>query len=190
MKPGFNTSLFRLRSTFINPIIHSKEFAMQKLSRLTHFPFLRHLFMLALVAVSFSAMAAKPVNTLKNSFFTSQTDTAINGYDSVAYFTKNAPIKGLDAHSYNYKGANWKFSNEANLQLFKSNPEKYAPQYGGYCAYGVANNSLVKVDPAQFTIHKGKLYLNYDASVQRDWLKDKAGYIRKADARFQSLLAK
>ena len=151
---------------------------------------LRHFLMLALVSLSFSALAAKPVNTLKNSFFASQTDTAINGYDSVAYFTRNAPVRGVDAHTYEWKGAKWKFSSEANLELFKGNPEKYAPQYGGYCAYGVANDGLVKVDPDQFTIHEGKLYLNYDASVQKDWLKDIAGYNRKADAKFQSLLAK
>ncbi len=156
--------------------------------QLTHF--LRRLALLALVALSFNALAAKPVNTLKNSFFSSQTDTAINGYDSVAYFTKNAAVKGLDAHIYEWKGAKWKFSSDANLELFKGNPEKYAPQYGGYCAYGVATDSLVKVDPDQFTVYEGKLYLNYDASVQKDWLKDKAGYIRKADMKFQSLLAK
>lgn len=151
---------------------------------------LRLLLMLALVAMSFSALAAKPVNTLKNSFFASQTDTAINGYDTVAYFTKNSPVKGLDANTYEWKGAKWKFESQANLELFKSNPEKYAPQYGGYCAYGVASDNLVKVDPDQFTIHEGKLYLNYDASVQKDWLKDIPGYIKKADAKFQSLLTK
>ncbi len=151
---------------------------------------LRHLLMVALVAFSFSALAAKPVNTLKNSFFASETDTAINGYDSVAYFTQKAPVKGLDANTFEYKGAKWKFANQANLELFKSNPDKYAPQYGGYCAYGVANDNLVKVDPSQFTIYEGKLYLNYDASVQKEWLKDIPGYNRKADAKFQSLLAK
>ena len=153
-------------------------------------PALRRLLMLALVAMSFSALAAKPVNTLKNSFFASQTDTAINGYDTVAYFTKNSPVKGSDANTYEWKGAKWKFESQANLELFKSNPEKYAPQYGGYCAYGVATDNLVKVDPDQFTIHEGKLYLNYDASVQKDWLKDIPGYIKKADAKFQSLLTK
>ena len=163
---------------------------MFKLHRFSALSVLRHLMMVALVAMSFSALAAKPVNTLKNSFFASQTDTAINGYDSVAYFTQKAAIKGLDANTFEYKGAKWKFSNQANLELFKSNPEKYAPKYGGYCAYGVATDSLVKVDPDQFTIHEGKLYLNYDASVQKDWLKDIPGYIKKADAKFQSLLAK
>ena len=163
---------------------------MTHLSNLMSFTFLRRLFVLTLLSFSFSAMAAKPVNTLKNSFLAGETDTAINGYDSVAYFTQNAPVKGLDAHTYDYKGAKWKFANQANLELFKNNPEKYAPQYGGYCAYAVANDSLAKVDPSQFTILEGKLYLNYDASIQKDWLKDKAGYIRKADAKFQALIAK
>ena len=159
-------------------------------NRFSVISFLRHLLMLALVAVSFSAMAAKPVNTLKNSIFASETDTAINGYDSVAYFTQSAPVKGLDANTYDYKGTKWKFASQANLELFKNNPEKYAPQYGGYCAYGVANDNLVKVDPGQFTVFEGKLYLNYDAAIQKDWLKDKAGFIRKADAKFLQLLAK
>lgn len=160
------------------------------MNHLSTFSFLRRFLVLLLVALSFSAMAAKPVNTLKNSFFASETDTAINGYDSVAYFTQNAPVKGLDAHTYEYKGAKWKFANQANLELFKNNPEKYGPQYGGYCAFAVANDSLAKVDPNQFTVHEGKLYLNYDAAVQKDWLKDKAGFIRKADAKFQALIAK
>ena len=163
---------------------------MRTLSKPSFFSLLRHLFLLALVSMSFGALAAKPINTLKNSFFATQTDTAINGYDSVAYFTKNAPVKGLDANTYEWKGAKWKFESQANLELFKGSPDKYAPQYGGYCAYGVANDNLVKVEPEQFTIREGKLYLNYDASVQKDWLKDIAGNNRKADAKFQSLLAK
>ena len=60
-------------------------------------------------------------------------------------------------------GAKWKFSTQANLELFKAKPEQYAPQYGGYCAYGVAQGYLVKVEPEQFTVREGKLYLNYDA---------------------------
>ncbi len=151
---------------------------------------LRRFFMLALLAISLSALAEKPVNTLTNSFFAKQTDTAINGYDSVAYFTQSAPVKGLDAHTFDYKGAKWKFSNAANLELFKANPEKYAPQYGGYCAFAAAKNSLAKVDPTQFSVHEGKLYLNYDASIQKDWLKDRADLIKKADANFPALIAK
>jgi YHS domain-containing protein len=137
------------------------------------------------------AHAAEPaINTLKNSFFASRTDTAINGYDTVAYFTVGKPVKGLDSLIYEWMGAKWKFSTQANLDLFRANPDKYAPQYGGYCAYGVAQDSLVKVEPDQFTVRDGKLYLNYDAEVQTKWKKDPEGFIRAADAKFQSLLKK
>jgi YHS domain-containing protein len=157
---------------------------------MNHFTILRRPFAICLLLIGMNAFAAPPVNTLKNSFFASQTDTAINGYDSVAYFMQNAPVKGQDANTYEWKGAKWKFASAVNLELFKNNPEKYAPQYGGYCAYGVAKDGLVKVDPDQFTIFEGKLYLNFDASVQKEWAKDRAGYIKQADAKFPQLLAK
>jgi YHS domain-containing protein len=134
--------------------------------------------------------AEPPINTLKNSLFSGRTDTAINGYDTVAYFTVGKPVKGQDALATEWMGAKWKFSSSANLELFKANPEKYAPQYGGYCAYGVANSNLVKVEPEQFTVRDGKLYLNYDADVQAKWLKDPAGFIKVADAKFLALLNK
>lgn len=129
-----------------------------------------------------------PINTLKNAFFASRTDTAINGYDTVAYFTAGKPVKGLDTFVADWMGAKWKFSSAEHLALFKADPQKYAPQYGGYCAFGVAKGSLVKVEPEQFTVRDGKLYLNYDADVQAKWLKDPAGFIREADGRFQGLL--
>ena len=140
---------------------------------------------------SMSASAAEPpINTLKNSLFGGRTDSAINGYDPVAYFTVGKPVKGQDGFATEWMGAKWKFSTQANLDLFKANPEKYAPQYGGYCAYGVTQGSLIKVEPEQFTLRDGKLYLNYDADVQAKWLKDPAGYIKDADAKFQALLNK
>ena len=145
----------------------------------------------ATVLFSTTALAAEPpINTLKNSVFGGRTDTAINGYDPVAYFTVGKPAKGLDNLATDWMGSKWKFSSQANLDLFKSNPEKFAPQYGGYCAYGVTQGYLVKVEPDQFTLREGKLYLNYDADVQSKWLKDPAGYIRDADAKFQALLKK
>ena len=139
---------------------------------------------------STSAMAEPPVNTLKNSFFGGRTDTAINGYDTVAYFTVGKPVKGLDNLAYEWMGAKWKFSSQANLDLFKANPEKYAPQYGGYCAYGVTQDGLVKVEPHLFTVRDGKLYLNYDDGIQAKWLKDSEAFIRQADAKFPALLKK
>ena len=153
----------------------------------------RGVLLMATAAVLFStaAWAAEPaINTLKNSLFGGRTDTAINGYDPVAYFTVGKPVKGQDGFATDWMGAKWKFSSQANLDLFKSNPEKYAPQYGGYCAYGITQGSLVKVEPEQFTLRDGKLYLNYDADIQAKWLKDPAGYIKDADAKFQPLLKK
>jgi len=153
----------------------------------------RSVLALGSIALLFSAAtraAQPPINTLKNSVFGGRTDTAINGYDSVAYFTEGKPLQGRDELAYEWMGAKWKFSSQANLDLFKANPEKYAPQYGGYCAYGVAEGALVKVEPDQFTVRDGKLYLNYDADVQAKWRKDPAGYIKAADARFPTLLKK
>lgn len=156
-------------------------------------PTRRALLSIGLIAVFAprAALAAEPaVNTLKNSFFGGRTDTAINGYDTVAYFNVGRPVKGDDRFVHDWMGARWKFSSQANLDLFKASPERWAPQYGGYCAYGVAQDKLVKVEPEQFTVRDGKLYLNYDADVQATWLKDTAGYVRTADGKFRSLLGK
>jgi YHS domain-containing protein len=145
---------------------------------------------IALFFASAAAFAAPPVNTLKTGIFGGRSDTAILGYDPVAYFTVGKPVKGRDDLAFEYLGAKWKFSSQAHLDLFKANPQKYAPQYGGYCAYGVSQDNLVSIEPDKFRIIDDKLYLNYDASVQETWLKDPAGYIRQADAKFQSLLKK
>jgi YHS domain-containing protein len=144
----------------------------------------------ASVLVTGAALAAPPINTLKTGLFGGRSDTAINGYDSVAYFTDGKPVKGNDAHVFEWMGAKWKFTSQAHLDLFKAMPEKYAPQYGGYCAYGITQDNLVSVEPDKFRVIDGKLYLNYDAEVQAKWLKDPTGYIRQADAKFAELLKK
>jgi YHS domain-containing protein len=131
-----------------------------------------------------------PINTLSGGLFDTKTGIAIKGYDPVAYFMQNKPVKGVDTYVYEWQGAKWKFASQPDLDAFKANPAKYAPQYGGYCAYGVANDNLVSIEPDKFTIIDGKLYLNYDGDVQTKWLKDTAGYIRKADGKFTALLKK
>lgn len=143
---------------------------------------------IALSLLPLAARAAPPVNTLKGGLFGGRDDTAILGYDTVAYHTEGRAVKGQDAYVHAWMGARWKFASQAHLDLFKAAPEKYAPQYGGYCAYGVSQGYLVKVEPDQFKLIDGKLYLNYDASVQKKWLEDPAGYIRRADAAFSGLL--
>lgn len=135
--------------------------------------------------------ATPPINTLKPGLFSdSPTGIAILGYDSVAYFTQNRPVPGSDSYTYSWMGAKWKFSSQKNLDLFKDNPEKYSPQYGGYCAYGVTRDYLVKIDPASFSVIDGKLYLNYDADVQKKWAENPRVFIKAADAKFQELLKK
>jgi YHS domain-containing protein len=106
---------------------------------------------------------------------------AIGGYDPVAYFKENKPVKGKTEFGFSWKGADWLFASDQNLEIFKANPEKYAPRYGGFCAYGTADGHKAPTSPDAWTIVDGKLYLNYDKSVQSLWKKDQQGYIQKAD---------
>jgi YHS domain-containing protein len=137
-----------------------------------------------------AVLAAASINTLEGGLLGGRGDTAILGYDTVAYFTDGKAVKGKDSFVAEWMGAKWKFASKDHLDRFKAKPQEYAPQYGGYCAFGVAQGYLVKIEPEQFTILDGKLYLNFDASVQAKWLKDAAGYVRIADSKFQSLLQK
>ena len=109
---------------------------------------------------------------------------AIKGYDPVAYFQDGAPAKGLAELRHPYKGATYLFKTAANRDAFIAAPDKYLPEYGGFCAFGVSRGYKADIDPAAFTLVGGKLYLNYNVQVQRDWQKDTQGYIRRADERW------
>ncbi len=115
---------------------------------------------------------------------------AIRGYDPVAYFTQGRPVQGSKDFTHRWKGAEWRFASAENRARFAAAPEKYAPQYGGYCAFGVAGGYAVKIEPDAWSVVDGKLYLNYDRGVQASWKKDVPGYIRKADANWPAVLAK
>lgn len=117
-------------------------------------------------------------------------DNAIKGYDTVAYFTEGKPLEGTEDYSTEYKNATWLFSSQENLDLFLSNPQKYAPQYGGYCAYAVSQNTTASIKPELFTIHNGKLYLNYNKDVNEKWQANKDQFIVDADKNWPILLAK
>jgi YHS domain-containing protein len=134
--------------------------------------------------ISFSFLQSCIAQKKAQSEFFSTTDGAIKGFDPVAYFTTSKPQKGKENIAYEWKNATWHFDSEDNKQLFVANPEKYAPQYGGYCAFGWAKGYAVKIEPDAWSIVNEKLYLNYDKSVQTDWDKDRQGYIKKADANF------
>lgn len=113
---------------------------------------------------------------------------AIEGYDTVAYFTQSAPVKGSKRFSYNWQGASWRFANQEHLDLFKAEPEKYAPRFGGYCAWAVAQNSTAGIDPQAWKIVDGKLYLNYSLKIQGKWEQDIPGNIAKAEENWPTVL--
>jgi len=113
---------------------------------------------------------------------------AVGGYDTVAYHTGNKPVPGTDEFTHMWKGATWRFSSKENLELFVKEPEKYAPQYGGYCAFAVAHKGLSPGDPRHWRIVDGKLYLNVDASVQTKWNKEHVAFIKRGDSNWPNVL--
>ena len=112
---------------------------------------------------------------------------AIQGYDPVAYFESNKAIEGNKEIAAEYNKAIYWFSSEANKALFLKNPEKYVPQYGGYCAYGVSENHTSPTDPKAFTIVEDKLYLNYNLKVKELWTKERDERIKKANENWKKL---
>ena len=105
---------------------------------------------------------------------------AIQGYDPVAYFKEGKPVKGKKEFSYEWKEATWRFSTEENLNAFKTDPEKYSPQFGGYCAYGMMEGHKAPTSADAWTIVDGKLYLNYNTDVRSLWNKKQQEYIQTA----------
>ena len=122
----------------------------------------RFLTVLLLGGAAFAASPVEPVNQ--------KSGLAVKGHDPVAYFTEGRPAKGNPQFSFEWMGARWVFPSAANRDLFAASPEKYAPQFGGYCAWAVSNNYTAGIDPEAWKIVDGKLYLNYSKSVQRKWV--------------------
>lgn len=112
---------------------------------------------------------------------------AIKGYDAVAFFKDAKPVKGKGNIAYKWKNATWLFSNKENLKDFKANPEKYAPQYGGYCAYGASQGHKAPIHPDTWSIVNDKLYFNYNADVQKLWNKDHQNLIEVADKKWERI---
>jgi len=131
----------------------------------------------ALLVSSLSFAANIEVNANSN-------DLALKGYDTVSYFTKGAPTKGSDKYTAAYDGAIYQFSSAENRDLFQSEPGKYAPQYGGFCAFGVTMNRKFDTDPTAWYISDDKLYLNLNKDVQKKWVSDIPGYIVSAQQKW------
>lgn len=135
------------------------------------------------VATLFSrpAMAAEPM-------VFSEDGIAIRGADPVAYFTEMAPVQGSSEHAVMWNGTTWHFASAENMEAFIANPEAYAPQYGGYCAYAASQGYVASSVPEAWTVHEGKLYLNFSLGVRRRWERDIPGHIEMADANWPALL--
>jgi len=117
----------------------------------------------------------------------STNEGAIKGYDAVAYFTEGAPVKGNQKYSCEWMDATWFFSSKENQVLFESDPFKYAPQFGGYCAYGIAMGSYAKIEPEAWKIVDGKLYLNYNSDIQQEWEANQQNFIAQAESNWENM---
>ncbi len=154
----------------------------------------RRAFLTTIAAGSAGLFAApvvfrSPAFAGKSKIFTGlKPGVAVAGYDPVAYFTQNKPVKGDASISLNHGGAQWHFSSAANRDAFKADPDKYAPQFGGYCAYAVSQGYTAKGEPEIWKIVDGKLYLNFSRGVQKTWQRDIPGYIVSAKANWPSVL--
>ncbi|MEM7072342.1 MAG: YHS domain-containing (seleno)protein [Pseudomonadota bacterium] len=119
-----------------------------------------------------------------------ETGLAIHGYDPVAYFKLSEgdeAIPGSPDYEYEWNGALWRFASMENLQLFRDNPQYYAPQYGGYCAYAVSRGYTAPIEPNAWAVESGKLYLNYNKPVRILWNLDRTGNIDKANVNWPGL---
>ena len=146
--------------------------------KITFLPF----FLIGLLGLVGSVQAQSVIYTPKFS------NLALKGYDAVSYFTDGTPSKGSKNFTTRWKGAEWRFRSEKNLNLFLESPEEYAPQYGGYCAWAAANDKLAKGDPLVYTLLNGKLYLNFNRKVDQKWQQNRAEFIEKADALYPILV--
>lgn len=149
---------------------------------------LKRSFLLGLAAVS-SGLPLRLAKAAKSAVYTPRrSNLAVGGYDSVAYFTQSKPVKGVKMYSVNHLGAQWYFAGAENLAAFNSDPAAYMPQYGGYCAFSVAQGKLVKGDPRLWAIENDRLYFNYNKGIHRLWLSRVASLVNSADKNWPTIL--
>jgi len=115
---------------------------------------------------------------------------ALQGYDPVAFFTQNRPVKGNPQFESKYAGARYFFSSAEDKAIFDANPAKYEPQFGGFCAYGVSRGHTVPIKIEAFQIVNGRLLMQYDLDVKNDFNKDPQGNLQKADQNWPRLVEK
>lgn len=112
---------------------------------------------------------------------------ALRGYDPVAIFKESEALMGFDSLSYTWKNVSWRFVSRENLEAFINHPDMYAPQYGGYCAYGVSRGYKARTEIDTWTIVDDKLYFNYNLNVKKEWEKDREKRIKSADEHWKGI---
>ena len=140
-----------------------------------------------LLLLSLATPAFAQTKTLLN---LDKTGVAIQGYDPVAFFTDSKPVKGKPEFPARHNGALYYFASKEHRELFKGNPAKYEPVFGGYCAYGVSKGRLVEIDVEAFQIVNGRLLLQYSKGVRDEFNKDGRGNLAKAEANWPELVEK
>ncbi len=140
----------------------------------------------AFIALALAAAFAPPARADQ---FNARGGLAIGGYDPVAYFTQGRARRGANMHYLDWADSRWLFLSAAHRDAFAADPERYAPRYGGWCAYGMANGYKAPIDAEAWSIVDGRLYLNYSKSIRRTWLDDVPGFLAKADANWPTVSA-
>jgi YHS domain-containing protein len=143
------------------------------------------------IAIALSATALVPANAVvpdsPSAINTDQAGVALHGYDPVAYFTAGRPTLGKARFTAKHEGVTYRFASAANLKRFKANPDAHTPQFGGFCAMGVALDKKLDGDPKVWKIVDGKLYVNVNKDVQTAWLRDVPGNLVTAGAKWQEI---
>ena len=152
--------------------------------------FRRNLLLSALALIGIGLPLANAVAKDAPVYTGSFSNVAVGGHDPVAYFAEGKPVKGDRSIVLQHAGAEWRFASAQNRDRFAAAPERYAPQYGGYCAWAAAQGYTASGDPQFWKIVDDKLYLNYDADVQKKWEKDIPGFIAKANQNWPAVLGK
>lgn len=137
----------------------------------------------SLAMIAFPAMAASPAGTVNL-----QDGPAVAGHDVVAYFTAGRATPGRADLTAEHEGATYRFSSEANRDAFIAAPSRYLPQYGGYCAFGLARGYKAVIDPKAFTIVDGRLYLNYSPAIQAKWRAQQSADINLANTNWPKVI--
>lgn len=146
---------------------------------------------LAFAALGYQADVALAQRSPKPPIFTEfRSKLALDGYDAVAYFKTGKPMQGSAQHTLSWNGATWHFASAENKTAFEASPQAFAPQFGGYCAWAVSEGYTAKGDPSIWRIVEGRLYLNYNASVQKSWEKDVPGHVAKGNKNWPVVLSK